>query len=243
MKTLNGYLSWVTASTVIITCGLLLMAAKSPPTHFDEIDVGRINVREPDGTLRLVISNRAQFPGTPWKGGEVPRPDRKEFAGMLFVNDEGTENGGLIQKGLVGPDGKPSAGLSLTFDRFRQDQVIQLLHAEDGGRVRSMLAINDEADGTQLDLQQRAERMTSLRSLNPAARQAAIQAMRDQRQLPNNRVMLGTTADGASALSLADAQGRPRLLLLVTASGKPSVQLLDDKGKIEKMIELDVSNK
>lgn len=243
MKTLNGYLGWVTASTVIITSVFLLMGAKSPPTHFDEIDVGRINVREPDGTLRLVISNRAQFPDTPWKGGEVPRPDRKEFAGMLFVNDEGTENGGLIQKGLVGPDGKPSAGLSLTFDRFRQDQVIQLLHAEEGGRVRSMLTINDEADGTQLDVLQRAERMTSLRSLDPAVRQATVQAMRDQRQLPNNRVMLGTTADGASALSLADALGRPRLLLLVTASGKPSVQLLDDKGKIEKMIELDLRSK
>ena len=58
---------------------------------------------------------------------------------MLFVNEECTENGGLIQKGSVGPDGKADAGLSLTFDRFRQDQVIELLHAEGGGRARSML--------------------------------------------------------------------------------------------------------
>lgn len=242
MKTLNRYRNWVTASMVIIASVLLLMGAKSPPTHFDEIDVGRINVREPDGTLRLVISNRTQFPNTPWKGGEVPRPDRKDFAGMLFVNDEGTENGGLIQKGFVGPDGRASAGLSLTFDRFRQDQVIQLLHAEDGGRVRSMLAINDEADGTQFDVLQRAERMQAIRSVEPAARQAAVQAMRDQSQLPNNRVLLGTTGDGASALSLADAKGRPRLMLIVTADGKPSVQFLDERGQVGRTIELDASN-
>ena len=243
MKLPNRFFSGLTAGAVLTTSCLLLLAAKSPPTKFEEIDVGRINIREPDGTLRLIISNREQFPGAPWKGGEVPRPDRKSFAGMLFVNDEGTENGGLIQKGVIGPDGKVSAGLSLTFDRFRQDQAIQLLHAEEGGRVRSMLTINDETDSTQLDVMQRSERMKAIRSLDPAARRIAIQEMRDKNQLPNNRVLLGTTADGASALSLADAQGRPRLLMMVTASGKPSVQLLDDNGKIDKVIELDVNSK
>ncbi len=239
MKLPNNFLCGLAAGVVVMTSAVLLMAAKAPPTKFDEIDVGRINIREPDGTLRMVLANRAQFPGSPWKGGEVPRPDRKAFAGMLFMNDEGTENGGLIQKGSVGADGKASAGLSLTFDRFRQDQVMQLLHAEDGGRAFSMFAINDEADGTQLDLMQRAERMKTIRGLEPAARDAAIAQMRELRQLPNNRVRLGTTGDGASALSLADAQGRPRLMLLVTADGKPSVQLLDDNGKMVKSIELD----
>jgi len=243
MKLPNNFLSGLSAGVVVMTSALLLMAAQSPPTKFDEIDVGRINIREPDGTLRMVVSNRAQFPGSPWKGNEIPRPDRKAFAGMLFMNDEGTENGGFIQKGALGAYGKASAGLSLTFDRFRQDQAIQLLHAEEGGRALSMLAINDEADGTQFDVMQRSERMKAIRALEPAARRAAIQEMREKNQLPNNRVMLGTTADGASALSLADAQGRPRLMLLVTASGKPSVQLLNDKGKIEKVIEIEVSSK
>lgn len=242
MKLPNNFFSGLSAGVMVATSALLLTAAKSPPVKFDEIDVGRINIREPDGTLRMVVSNRAQFPGSPWKGNEIPRPDRKAFAGMLFMNDEGTENGGLIQKGVVGVDGKASAGLSLTFDRFRQDQAIQLLHAEEGGRVQSMLAINDEADGTQFDVMQRAEHMKAIRALEPTARSAAIQAMREKNQLPNNRVMLGTTADGAAALSLADAQGRPRLMLMVTVSGKPSVQLLNDKGKIEKIIELEMSS-
>ena len=55
---------------------------------------------------------------------------------MLLVNDERTENGGLIHKGFVGPDGKADAGLSLTVDRCRHDQVIQLLRAEGGGGAR-----------------------------------------------------------------------------------------------------------
>jgi hypothetical protein len=239
MKLTNPFSSKLAIGVTALASAILLMAAKSPPPKFDEIDVGRINIREPDGTLRMVISNRGQFPGSPWKGGEVPRSDRKSFAGMLFVNDEGTENGGLIQKGVIGADGKVSAGLSLTFDRFRQDQAIQLLHAEDGGRASSTLAINDETDGAKFDVMQRAERMKAIEGLDPAARRAAIQEMRDKRQLPNNRVLLGTTGDGAAALSLADAQGRPRMLLLVTAAGQPSVQLLDDTGKPAKIIDLE----
>lgn len=242
MSSKSVYLKGVAVSAVAVAAIALLTAAKTPPTVFDEITVGRINVREPDGTLRMVISNRAQFPDTPWKGGDIPRPDRRSFAGMLFVNDEGTENGGLIQKGFVGPDGKANAGLSLTFDRFRQDQVIQLLHAEGGGRARSMLVINDESDGTQFDITQRVQRIGEIEKLEPAPRDSAFRTMQDKGQLANNRVLLGTTGDGASALSLADAKGRPRLMLMVTADGKPSVQLLDENGQIAKTIQLDGSS-
>ena len=31
---------------------------------FDQIDVKRINVVEPDGTIAMVVSNRADFPGS-----------------------------------------------------------------------------------------------------------------------------------------------------------------------------------
>src|ERR1700679_437493 len=63
---------------------------------FDEIDVHRINVVEPDGTLRMTISDRAEFPGMIIKGKELPHASRNDSAGMLFFNDEGTENGGMI---------------------------------------------------------------------------------------------------------------------------------------------------
>jgi hypothetical protein len=227
----------------IATCGALLFttAAKQPTARFDQIDVGRINIREPDGTLRMVISNRKQFPGSPWRGGEQARPDRTQFAGMLFINDEGTENGGLIQKGTIGADGKASAGLSLTFDRFRQDQVIQLLHAEEGGRAQSSLAINDEADGTRFDLRQRVARMQEIGQLPESEREAAVEALRASGDLPRNRVRLGTTRDGGAALSLADPQGRPRMLLLVSAQGEPSILMLDEVGAVRRTLQMDTN--
>src|SRR6202166_1528966 len=62
---------------------------------FTELDVQRINVREPDGTLRMTISNSATAPGLIFKGKEHPFPNR-QAAGILFFNDEGTETGGLL---------------------------------------------------------------------------------------------------------------------------------------------------
>ena len=83
----------VSMSTIL---GIVLLtgAVTLKQTSFDEIAVHRINVVEPDGTLRMVISNHAQLPGIIVHGRE--RPFDRPQAGMLFYNDEGSENGGLI---------------------------------------------------------------------------------------------------------------------------------------------------
>jgi hypothetical protein len=241
MQTRTTVLASLLTSLLASGALILLTGAGEATARYEVLDVGRINIREPDGTLRMVISNREQFPGSPWRGDEVPRPDRDQFAGMLFVNDEGTENGGLIQKGVIGPDGKASAGLSLSFDRFRQDQVIQLLHAEDGGRAFSMLAINDEADGTEFDLARRSAELQALQGLSEDAREAALEQLRQRQQLSRNRIRLGTTMDGAAALSLADGQGRPRMMLLVSAEGAPSIVMFDESGQARRTVALDGS--
>lgn len=52
------------AATMTLTVAWLsLSAVAAPATKSNKIDVQRINVREPDGTLRLVISNHALIPG------------------------------------------------------------------------------------------------------------------------------------------------------------------------------------
>src|ERR1700723_1106573 len=67
---------------------------------FDRIRVHRIDIVEPDGTPRLILSNRASYPGSLFHGVETPRPDRRDVAGMLMMNDEGSEDGGFIWGGL-----------------------------------------------------------------------------------------------------------------------------------------------
>src|SRR5512147_592511 len=84
----SGVLTLVFAGTILAG-----FTAESHKASFDEITVHRVNIVEPDGTLRMVLSDKSEFPGIIIKGKEHPHPDRKT-AGMLFFNDEGTENGG-----------------------------------------------------------------------------------------------------------------------------------------------------
>src|ERR1700748_2748138 len=118
----SGVLTIVFGVTVL--CGFT--GANTRRQSFDEIDVHRINVREPDGTLRLVISNRQSFPGAIIKGKEYPHEDRKT-AGVLFFDDEGTEDGGLIFGAVKDAQGKVTeSNVHLSFDQYMQDQVLTL---------------------------------------------------------------------------------------------------------------------
>ncbi|MES2069916.1 MAG: hypothetical protein V4488_06180 [Pseudomonadota bacterium] len=238
MSKVQTFLAGCTTMAAALAAVFALTAAKAPPNHahFDEITVGRINIEEPDGTKRLVISNRTQFPGDFFKGKESARPDRASFAGMLFINDEGTENGGLIQKGDEKSDGSINAGLSLTFDRFRQDQALQLLHTDSNKASRTSIRINDLPDQSVASIEDMKKFGDEAAKLPPAERKGYWQRLSDEGKLAQNRIYLGTTGDKASALTLSDAKGKPRMMLLVTAQGQPEIRMLDENGKVTKTV-------
>ncbi len=108
----------------------------------------RINIVEPDGTPRLIISDKAEFPGSPFKGKVMARPDRSDSAGMLFVNNEGTENGGLIFSGYQSGDGKFHSDGHLSFDEYEQDQTLAMDTDQDGDDRFTRYQINDNAATT-----------------------------------------------------------------------------------------------
>jgi hypothetical protein len=97
---------------------------------FDTISVRRINIVEPDGTVRLTISNRADFAYRDKK--EYPRPDRRNAAGMLFMSEEGTEMGGLIWGAHQNPDGSLESHGHLSFDEYEDNQIFAIDAGQEG---------------------------------------------------------------------------------------------------------------
>src|SRR5258705_13928342 len=61
--------------------------------------------------------------------GEFAQPDRCRYAGMLFMNNEGTENGGLIFGGHQSSDGKPHSFGHLSFDEYQEGQSHSTLNS------------------------------------------------------------------------------------------------------------------
>jgi hypothetical protein len=219
----SGVLTLIFAVTVL--------AAFSKPTgrqKFAEIDVERINIVEPDGTLRMVISNKSKFPGIIIKGKEMPHPDRKT-AGMLFFNDEATENGGLIFGGSKDPQGKVSSYGHLSFDQYEQDQVFAIDAEEEDGKRTSELRILDQPDRPITEDLEEAAKVARL----PKAEQAA-EWQRYSAGKPHTepRIFLGRSDDRSVALRLKDVQGRDRIVVKVQPDGSPVLQFLDEQGKI-----------
>ena len=198
---------------------------------FDEIDVKRINLREEDGTLRMVISNTQRFPGIIVKGKEQPHPSRRT-AGVLFFNEEGTENGGLTFDGSK-RDGKVSSIGHLSFDRYEQDQVIQLTQSEQGDSRMAAMIMTDRPDQP-MDFAGMAK-ATAV----PAGpeREKAMQALIAGGTFGSKtRVQIGRWRDRSSGLMLHDAEGKPRLQLEVTADGAAAIKFLDESGKVVRTV-------
>jgi len=219
----SGVLTVVFAATILAG-----FAASQGKQKFGEIEVERINVVEPDGTLRLVISNKAAFPGVIIKGKETPHPSRKS-AGMLFFNDEGTENGGLIFGGGKDAKGTVSSYGHLSFDQYEQDQVFSIDAGQDGGDRTSELRMIDQPDHP---ISQDLEAMARIAKLPQNEQAAALAKYRASTSHSETRVILGRSDDRSVALRLKDVQGRDRVVIRVAADGNPMLQLLDERGKV-----------
>jgi hypothetical protein len=184
----------------VATALLAVMAftAGAPRTQdFDEITVHRIKVVEPDGTLRMVISNHDRFPGVIEKGKELG-PNRRPGAGMLFLNDEGTENGGLIFGGHRGANGEiAEAGVSLSFDKYGvPGNMVQLAGISDAHNRFAGLRIKDGAIGSN------SNRIWVGNSDDGSATVALMDGQ------GRRRIVMDVKADGASSLTFLDANGK-----------------------------------
>lgn len=186
---------------------------------FDEINVQRINVREPDGRLRYVLANSARLPGAIIRGHEYP-PHRSE-AGMIFYSDEETENGGLA---FAGKDGE--SGGSLTFDAYEQDQIVQIIGHTTATSMTAGMIVN-QVPARSMDEQIREVQEIRQR---PDGDQV-LERMRADGVFGHRRLFVGVR-DGDAVLDLRDGQGRSRLRLRVADDGAAAIEFLDEDGQV-----------
>lgn len=168
---------------------------KNSIVSFDEIEAKQIRIIEPDGTLRMVLTNHDMFPGIIVKGKEEAF-DRPQ-AGMLFFNDEGSENGGLIFSGYMDTDGKvKNSGGSLTFDRYGGNQELQLIGVNDSDYAFTGLIIRDSPPN------ENGFRRIWLGKDNNGK---ASLALKDAKG--NDRILLEVDANGNASIDFLDEKG------------------------------------
>jgi hypothetical protein len=234
VRFLKRYSIGMTAVVLVLGVGAFVR-----PPHaekFTEIDVERINVREPDGKYRLVISNRPRSIGPIYKnqpfgyeGGGRP--------GLIWFNDEGTENGGMTFTGSRGADGKYRASTHMSFDQYNQDQVLNLDYADENGQRVTGFTINDRANVDIFDMVK--EQQEIMKITDTVARKAALQkwaAPRNGVPLNARRAFFGKDPAKNASVVLSDPNGKPRLRMLVDSLGGARIEFLDDSGHVTRTV-------
>lgn len=225
-----------------MACGVIVLASfafKNSGNHyFEELDVQRINIVEADGTVKMVITNVEKFPTGNTQINERPtNPDRKKRSGMLFFNEDGIECGGFIYDGALTEQGH-SAGLSLTFDQYDGDQVMQLLTTDskqgDRRRVSSSLVFMDRPEQeSQLQTMQIMAELQELRETDPAAARAKMMEYQENGLIGGApRVMLGKSGSQNNGLFLFDDQGMPRAMFYVDQNNQAKLDFFSETGEI-----------
>ncbi|GGW73194.1 hypothetical protein DFQ11_10843 [Winogradskyella epiphytica] len=239
MKKLNRELVILRTFTVCIVGCMVFMSMHGfkikEDRSFGTIDVERINIVEKDGTVKMLITNEAHFPT---KGDSINNTvyhERKKRAGMLFFNEDGKECGGLIYDGKKNENGH-SSGLSLTYDQYDGDQVMQLLTTDtkrEGRRfVSSMLAFNDRAENETQELTNQIN--LELEAIkDPMERRKKYMAYKEQGLVGSTpRIMLGKTTSQNNGLFLFDDNGMPRAQFSINKDNEVQLVVYNEKGEI-----------
>jgi hypothetical protein len=203
--------------------------------HFKEISVERINILESNGQLRMVISNKSRSPevleyGKPYTP-PIPGGNRP---GMIFFNDEGTENGGLVFRGGKDSSGKYHASGHFSFDQYNQNQVLYLTYADDNGDQNTGLHIDDWQTSPRFS-QWRAEYKKAQQLPDGPAKEELLRKLMEPQvgqKAVAQRVFVGKDDNKTAMVTLADRMGKARLQLLVDSNGVAKLNFLDQQGKI-----------
>lgn len=179
-------------STVLSSAFAVLFltgASSGKPKRFEVLSAQRINIVEPDGTLRMVISDHSRLPGIIVKGKEKPF-DRPQ-AGLIFYNDEGSENGGLIFGGRKNAKGEiVDSGGSLSFDKYEDNQIVQLAGVHDSTDRFAGLIVSD--DNRRVWVGRNDDGTASVSLMDAKGRK---------------RLLLQVASDGSPSISFFDANG------------------------------------
>ncbi len=163
----------------------------------------------------------------PLRGTDHRHPGRPDAAGMLFLDEDGTESGALVHAGRRDDD-EPTSSHRLSFDDYEQNEALVLGRTQRGPVKTQFLDFFDQPNWSIVDL------VHDMEQLPPDE----LERAREERYGDPtfvSRVHLGREDDGSVCLSLHDAAGTARIRLTVEPHGRADVQVVGDDGSVRSL--------
>jgi hypothetical protein len=224
---------WMFAGNVVMFVALLLtLTGRLTPRQPAVLSVERLDIVDSAGHPGLVLANGARLPGAVFAGKEYPPAwvGRGRSAGMIFFNEAGDEVGGLIYEG-ASRDSSYRAFGHLSFDQWKQNQVVAMQYQDDGASRSAGVRVWDRpTDGPLEDQFAMAERVQAT-AAGPVRDSLNRELARVRTRVSGTpRLFLGSE-DRTARLELRDAQGIVRVRLVVDSAGVGRLAFLDAAGR------------
>lgn len=220
LKVYSGFLTVVLLSTIFYVMN------QAKESNFKEINVERINIIESNGDLKLVISNSNRQHQGIINGKPLPKRERQ--AGLIFFNSVGDECGGLVYDG-----NDKEAGLVLSVDKYRDDQVMQLRYIENTEKDTRTYGMQFWDYPKEDGFQERNQAFENLQKIEDnKEKRAAYLKMEQDGLLPEDRMFVGKKMNKDVGLFINDNRGRPRIKIYVDNNNNPKIELLNEEGDI-----------
>ncbi|MCL2007159.1 MAG: hypothetical protein FWG77_03650 [Treponema sp.] len=190
----------------------------------------RMEIVEPDGTVRLSLFNSKNIPPALMDNEDILPGHRQDtgMAGIMFYNSEGDESGGLLFSSEKRLDGGYNSGLSMTFDQYKNDQVVQVLLDEDEKGKTYGFRVFDRNSAHIKDTVALSKAMKE--TDDPEKKKEFESKLKAQNVL---RMHAGKDRDGSVGVNLYDKQGKQRIRLYIDNDDMPRFEIFDAEGNVK----------
>ena len=178
----------------------------------------------------MVISNQErQHPGM--MDGKIYQT-RKRPPGIIFFNEEQDEVGGLAYYGNQTDGGNQ---LFLSFDQYKDDQIMQLLeYTRENGDNRYGLQLWEREKSLKMN-----DRMAIMDSLdkegyNYRQKLEYLKLKNGGEPILAPRMFVGRNYNRETGVFLQDKNGIDRMRLYIDSNNLPKLEVLDEKGELIK---------
>jgi hypothetical protein len=204
--------------------------SEKPRDKFKRIDVENLNIVDKDGNVKMTLFNPENVPSLIFEGKDILPGHRKDWpvSGITFYNGEGDECGGLVFGSAKKDDGQYESFGSLSFDQYKQDQVVTFSYNNENGNMNYGLTI---CDRPKVPLPLILDKIQEIQesNLSDEAKEKEKSALWEG---STTRAFMGKNENGEVTVRLMDSRGKPRIRMLIDADDNPIMEFLDAQGNV-----------
>jgi hypothetical protein len=204
--------------------------SESKSQKFERVDVENLNIVDKDGNIKMTLFSRDSIPAAIIDGKDILPGHRSDWpiSGIMFYNGEGDECGGLIFGSERDENGSYSSFASLTFDQYKQDEVVQITYNNENGALNYGFSV---ADRSKTPLPILIDKMQEIKGSNKddKTKEKEIAELWDGN---TRRAFMGRNEKNEVTVQLMDSKGKQRIRMLVDENDIPRIEFLDGKGDV-----------